>query len=123
MEQNLRLKNLLALLLTALLAILLGIFTGNAQTIEPNYVGADTCSCIKEDIRNYDYLITAAKDCTVSVKVYDGSNIAHIYDSVRHVIVYTMQKHMFLVTKDGDMVTLYGFAWYAITAQKKGGKP
>lgn len=120
MNLSLRSKNIVALVLTALLAILLGILTGNAQTV------IDKHCCLIEEIRNGAYLYSPKPDCELTIHIVWSSPDAtgrKRKDAIKpkSVILYANEKRFVILDADGDFVSVIDYRSYRIVATKKGG--
>lgn len=117
---SIRSKNLVALLLTALLAILLGIFTSNAQTV------TDKHCCLFEEIRNDAYLYAPKPGCELTIHIVWSSDAAgkKRKDEIKPkaVILYHNQKRFVILDADGNSVSIIDYLSYRILATKKGGE-
>ena len=121
MEQNLRTKNLLAAIATMLLAIMLGLFTANAQTT-PNYADDNACNCVKEEERSGDYLVSPFNGCTITIFWKQERSEKWQQSKAVKVLVYANQKYLVYVNESGDIVKVYSVGHYYIAAHsKKGG--
>ncbi len=121
MEQNLRTKNILAALVTMLLALMLGLFTANAQPT-PNYADDNVCNCVKEEERGGDYLVSPVNGCTITLFWKQQRSDKWQQSKAVKVIVYANQRYLVYVNQEGDIVKVYSVGSYYIAAHnKKGG--